>query len=103
MFGNLYRLGTYVRPEYEESPLYACAAKGKEGFGAILCHYREEEERAQSVSLTLSGLAGKKNLSVFVLDEKRDMTKEKEIPLASDTLTLEFSLPPYTTLYFSIT
>ncbi len=100
MFGNLYRMGRYVKPIYQENPVYACAAAGEKTAGAMICHYREEDEASnEKVKLMLSGLSGKKSLSISVLNEKSDLATEKVIELTGDELILELNLPLYTSYF----
>jgi len=100
MFGRLYRMGRYVKPVYQEAPLYAIAASSEEAAGAMLCYYREEDgAKNEKASLILSGLSGKKTLTVSVLNEESDLATERVIPLTGDELTLEMELPLYTCYY----
>ena len=95
-FGELYRMGTYVRPEYQEAPVYCVAAKGKNAAGIMLTNFAEDDSAPTvSITLDLKGAEGKK-VSVYTLDEENDGT-------LTDTFTatdkIELDIPLYS-VYF---
>ena len=99
MFNELYKMGNFVRPEYEESPIYCTAAIGDEGAGIMLTNYSDDDNaEAQTVTLKLVGVAGK-TAEIYTLDNERDCELTSTVTL-SDELTLE--LPLFTTAYVKI-
>ena len=99
MFGELYRLGGYVRPDYTDDPIY-CTAAANEDCGAIMVTNFSDDDSAptQEIELEIRGAEGKK-VSVYMLDGERDMelVSEREV---IGKLTL--SLPLFATAFLKI-
>ena len=99
MFNELYKMGNFVRPEYEEAPIYCTAAIGDGGAGIMLTNYSDDDNAgAQTVTLKLNGVAGK-TAEIYTLDNEKDCELTNTLTL-SDELTLE--LPLFTTVCIKI-
>jgi hypothetical protein len=95
-FGELYRMGTYVRAEYTESPLYCVAAKSEEGAGIMLTNF-SEDDTASTVTAVLNckGMEGRR-VSVYTLDETNDAALTDTFT-ASEEITVH--IPLYSVIY----
>jgi len=103
MFGALYRMGNYVKPEYQEGPLFCCAATDGEKAGILLTHFDDEDTAPDAeATLFLSGLEGKKEIAVYRLDETRDASLSETLPVTGSSQSLFLTLPLYTTVYLEI-
>ena len=90
-FGELYRMGEFVRPEYTESPIYVTAARGEDAAGVMLTNYDEDDAApAQEVVLTMRGVEGKM-ASIYMLDQTHDATLIEGVVLG-ESLTLTVPL-----------
>ncbi|MBE6580705.1 MAG: hypothetical protein E7650_03705 [Ruminococcaceae bacterium] len=93
-FNALYRMGQALPALCEGENLYATAAKGEQGVGLLLSHYTDE---ADTVSLTLKGVAGKE-LEIRVVDEANTFTKLFSFTATGD-LQLTLPVAPYSYYY----
>ena len=99
MFGKLYRMGEYVKPEYEFSPIYCVAAKGEDCAGIMVTNFADDDDApSQRIELSLAGVNGK-TATVYTLDENNDMAKTDEFEVSD---RFELDLPLFTTCYIEI-
>ena len=98
-FGELYRMGEYVRPVFTEPPVYCTAARGNGKMGILLTNFADDDNApAQTVTLKPEGVSGR-TARVYLLDAEHDAELVQTLTLDS-TLTLE--LPLYTVAYIHI-
>ena len=91
MFGELYRMGEFVRPEYTEVPIYCTAAKGETGAGIMITNFVDDDSAPDvTVELEPAGLSGR-TAELYVLDSAHDMELVKTFTL-EDKLTLDIPL-----------
>lgn len=69
-FQSMYRLGTFVKPEFDLNNAYACAAKN-ESEGAFVLVNPSEEEKLFTISL--KNLLENTNVEFYILDEAHDL------------------------------
>ena len=99
MFGDLYRMGTFVRPEYTEDPIYCIAAKSEQGAGLMITNYAEDDlSPAETVEIDLRGVEGR-SATLYLLDETHDMEAVETLTLG-DKLTL--TVPLFATVFLKI-
>jgi hypothetical protein len=99
MFGELYRMGTFVRPEYTEDPIYCIAAKSEQGAGLMITNYAEDDlSPAETVEIDLRGVEGR-SATLYLLDETHDMDAFETLTLG-DKLTL--TVPLFATYFLKI-
>jgi hypothetical protein len=101
-FRNLRRLGTQI-PFETDSKLYGCAATDGKKYGIALTHYNDDDSAEPvDVKLSLCGLAGKKEATVYILDEERDLAPTRGEVFTSDEFSLYLKLPNFTSVYIEI-
>jgi hypothetical protein len=99
MFGELYRMGNYVRPEYEESSVYCVAAIGEDKAGVMMTNFNDDDTApAETVRLVTKGVEGR-TASLYVLDGENDMTLQDTFVLGAET---ELTVPLYSVFYLQI-
>ena len=99
MFGELYRMGTFVRPEYTESPIYCTAAKNESSAGIMITNYTDDDSApAETVEIDLRGVEGRA-ATLYLLDEDHDMARVDALTL-KNKLTL--TVPLYSTYFLKI-
>ena len=99
MFGALYRMGSFVRPQYESTPIYCTAAMGEGKAGILVTNFLDDDAApAERVTLELKGVEGKQ-ISLYLLDEAHDATLV-DTQTVGDRLTLE--IPLYSVYYLEI-
>ena len=99
MFGELYRMGEYVRPEYTESPIYCTAAKGNGRAGIMVTNFIDDDNaETQCAEINVKGINGKK-CKLYLLDEAHDMELVDSF-IASDNIVLD--IPLYSVYYIEI-
>ena len=99
MFGELYRMGGFVRPEYTDTPIYCTAAAGNGVAGVMLTNFDDNDDAsAQNVTLKLKGVEGRE-AEIYTLDPDHDCEKTDTVILG-DCLTLE--IPLYSVIYVKI-
>ena len=99
MFGELYRMGSFVRPEYTEDPIYCIAAKSEQGAGLMITNYAEDDlSPAETVEIDLRGVEGR-SATLYLLDETHDMEAVETLTLG-DKLTL--TVPLFATYFLKI-
>ena len=99
MFGELYRMGEFVRPDYTEAPIFCTAARGESGAGIMVTNYAEDDSApAEMVRLQLCGVEGKA-AELYLLDETRDMELVGTVTLGKE---LELTIPLFSTYFVKI-
>lgn len=98
-FGELYRMGEFVRPEYTEGPIFATAACGNGKAGVMLTNFAEDDASpAVQVTLELLGVEGK-TAKLYLLDQAKDATPVDTIQLSEKTI---LDIPLYSVCFLSI-
>jgi hypothetical protein len=98
-FGNLYRMGTFVRPEYAEGQIFATAARGEGKAGVMLTNFSDDDSASSvEICLDLRGVEGK-TATLYVLDEQNDATPQQTFTLG-EPLTL--TVPLFNVFYLEI-
>ena len=99
MFGELYRMGEYVRPEYIPSPIYCTAAKDKKRAGIMITNFNDDDSAdTQGVEICMSGAVGKE-CRLYLLDNEHDMELVDSFTV-TDNITLDISL--YSVYYIEV-
>ena len=99
MFGELYRMGEYVRPEYTESPIYCTAAKSDTRVGIMITNFVDDDDAAaQGVEIDVDGVKGK-TCKLYLLDSDHDMELVDSFEV-TDKITLD--IPLYSVYYIEI-
>ncbi len=99
MFGELYRMGGFVRPEYTASPIYCTAACGEEGAGIMITNYSEDDTApAEPVEIELCGVE-ERSATLYLLDETHDMEQVGTLTLGNK---LTLTLPLFSTYFIKI-
>lgn len=98
-FGELYRMGEFVRPEYEEGQIFATAARGGGRAGVMLTNY-DDDDSASSVEicLDLRGVEGK-TATLYVLDGENDATPQQTFTLGEPLI---LTVPLFSVFYLEI-
>ena len=92
MFGELYRMGEAVEPQYEETPIYCVAAKGDGKYAIMLTNFAEDDASpSQTVTLKLSGIPENAKAEIVLLDNEHDAEVVKVLEKA-DNITLDIPL-----------
>ena len=100
MFGDLYRMGTYLRPQYNEEPIYCVAARNDTSIGIMTTNFRDEDDAlSETVCFDLQGTSGK-TASVYLLDNDHDMEIIDTVVIKDDSLCLD--IPLYSVYYIRI-
>ena len=98
-FGELYRMGEFVEPHYNEAPVYCTAARGNGRAGILLTNFLDDDNApAETVTLNMEGVSGK-TAHLYVLDAERDGELTETMTLG-ESLTLELGL--YSVYYLEI-
>lgn len=91
MFGELYRMGEFVRPEYEEAPIYCTAAKSDTSAGIMITNFSDDNSApTKTVEIELRGVEGKQ-AELYLLDETHDM-EVVDTFILGNKLTVEIPL-----------
>ena len=91
MFGELYRMGEFVRAEYKEEPIYCTAARNGENAGIMITNFIDDDNApTETVEIELTGLSGR-NAELYVLDPTHDMALVDTLTLG-DKLILDIPL-----------
>ena len=99
MFGELYRMGEYVRPEYTPSPIYCTAAKDNTRAGIIFTNFNDDDNaETHRVEIHADGAYGKE-CKLYLLDNEHDMELVDSF-MVTDKLTLD--IPLYSVCYVEI-
>ena len=99
MFGELYRMGEYVRPEYTESPIYCTAAKDDTRAGIMITNFSDDDAaETQRVEINVKGVNGK-TCKLYLLDSDHDMELADSFEL-TDKITVD--IPLYSVYYIVI-
>ncbi len=101
-FRNLRRLGTSI-PFNGAENMYTCAATDGKKYGIVITHFNDDDEALPyNVKLSMSGLAGRKEATVYILDENRDLEPTRGEIFTADEFSLYLNIPNYTTVYIEI-
>lgn len=85
MFNELYKLGSQVRTDSDDSEIYAVSAAGKDGVATMIAYYPQSDTAVnKTVSIQALGL-GQRKLTCYLLDDTHNM---EAIPFSLDSITL---------------
>ena len=98
-FGELYKMGNFVKPKYEKKPIYCTAARSECSAGILLTNYAEDDNApTEDVKITLTGVDGMR-ASLYLLDGEHSLELIKTLP-KSEEITL--TLPLFSTYFVSL-
>ena len=101
-FRNLRRLGTEIPFETGDN-VYGCAATDGKKYAVALTHYNDKtDDDVKEIKLSLTGLHGKKEATVYVLDETRDLEPTRAEVFTADEFSIYLKVPNFTTVYIEI-
>ena len=101
-FRNLRRLGTQIPFETDGEVYGLCATDGKK-YAIALTHFDDNDDATPvEIKLGMSGLAGKKEATVYVLDEERNLDATRGEIFTADEFSLYLTIPNFTTVYIEI-
>ena len=101
-FRNLRRLGTEIPFETGDN-VYGCAATDGKKYAVALTHYNDKtDDDVKEIKLSLTGLPGKKEATVYVLDETRDLEPTRAEVFTADEFSIYLKVPNFTTVYIEI-
>lgn len=97
-FGELYKMGNFVKPEITGDFVYAVAATDGERKGVMFTYYDDEANVSEKqIELLLTNVTGK--AQVYLLDETKNLEKIEEFDV-SEKKTFKVKL--YTTYFIAI-
>ncbi|MBP3360362.1 MAG: hypothetical protein J6N52_05885 [Clostridia bacterium] len=89
-FSELYKSGTFVKPEFCAEHIYACAAKRENGKAVMIVNAKNEKAE---IKLDLKNLGEKNTMELYLLDNEHNLELIRsdyfECPDIRTTLTLE--------------
>lgn len=99
LFGELYRMGSFVRPEYTEKPIYCTAAGSETAAGILLTNFSDDDSApAETVELDLHGVEGR-SATLYLLDETHDAQAVETLTLGNK---LTLTVPLFSTYFLKI-
>ena len=97
-FGNLYRLGNATEISYEDTCVYATAAKDDKEYGILVANYNGDEEETV---LHIKGIEGTKTAQVLFIDERHNLEEEFSFTVGKES-DVKIRLPKQTVAYIKI-
>ena len=97
-FGNLYRLGNATEISYEDTCVYATAAKNDKEYGILVANYNGDEEETL---LHIKGIEGTKTAHVLFIDERHNLEEEFSFTVGTES-NVKIRLPKQTVAYIKV-
>ncbi|MBE6541277.1 MAG: hypothetical protein E7672_02390 [Ruminococcaceae bacterium] len=105
MFGDLYRMGKNCFSSSDDKTLFAVAASGENCGGVMLTHFIDDDNTPdKTVTIDLENLPGEgmKTIEYYILDKDNDMKLIRRDRTTAESLSTEFVLPVYNTIYIKV-
>lgn len=98
-FSELYKLGTFVKPEFDDDKLYACAAKSEIEKAVMIVNGKDEKTE---IKLDLKNMGADNTLKFFILDEIHNLDEMISCPFRNADISTTLTLEPKTIILIKI-